>query len=73
MTNKRIRLPKEGLIEPQQGKGPAEQFLDVSDDVQGHGFPLPAPPADFTKTTAGHGGELEPGDARGDPDGSIHQ
>lgn len=64
MKNKRIQLPKEGLIAPEE-VGPGEHFLDVSDDVQGHGFPLPAPP-DFARTT-GHGGELEPGDSEAGP------
>ena len=72
MTSKRIQLPKEGLVN-QERRGPGEQFIDISDDVQGHGFPLPAPPADFTKTRGGHGGELDPGDAAGAPDEVIHR
>ncbi|HSD75996.1 MAG TPA: hypothetical protein VLA98_01280 [Solirubrobacteraceae bacterium] len=59
MADKRIHLPKEGLVDPRQ-RTPGEQFLDVSDDVQGHGFPLPAPPADFLKRGPGHGGEALP-------------
>jgi hypothetical protein len=59
MTNKRIQLPKEGLVDPRQ-RTPGEQFIDVSDDVQGHGFPLPAPPADFLRRGSGHGGEALP-------------
>jgi hypothetical protein len=66
MTNKRIQLPKEGLVDPRQPT-PGEQFLDTSNDVQGHGFPMPAPPADFQKRGAGHGGEALPtGDEDGD-------
>jgi hypothetical protein len=65
MTNKRIRLPKEGLVDPRQ-RQPGEQFIDVSDDVQGHGFPMPAPPADFTRKGAGHGGEALPTGDEGD-------
>jgi len=60
MANKRIQLPKEGLVDPRQ-RTPGEQFIDVSNDVQGHGlFPMPAPPADFLKRGAGHGGEALP-------------
>lgn len=69
MTNKRTRSPKEGLVEPEEGMGPGEQFLDTSDDVQGHGFPNTAPPAGFAKKGVGHGGELQPGDATGEPEG----
>ena len=59
MTNKRIQLPKEGLVDPRQPR-PGEQFIDVGNDVEGHGFPLPAPPADFMNRGAGHGGEALP-------------
>jgi hypothetical protein len=59
MTNKRLQLPKEGLVDPRQ-RTPGEQFIDITDDVQGHGFPLPAPPADFVKRGPGHGGEALP-------------
>ena len=61
MTNKRIRLPKEGLVEPRQ-RTPGEQFLDVGNDVEGHGFPLPAPPTELVRRGAGHGGEALPAD-----------
>jgi hypothetical protein len=61
MTNKRLQLPKEGLVDPRQ-RTPGEQFIDIGDDVQGHGFPLPAPPADFVKRGPGHGGEALPTD-----------
>lgn len=59
MADKRIQLPKEGLLEPRQ-RTPGEQFIDIGNDVQGHGFPLPAPPADFLKRGPGHGGEALP-------------
>jgi hypothetical protein len=58
MTTKRIRLPKEELVDPRQ-RTPGEQFIDISDDVQGHGFALPAPPAILPRG-AGHGGEAVP-------------
>ena len=41
MTNKRMRLPKEGIIEPEERSSPG---LDRGEDVEGHGFPNPAPP-----------------------------
>jgi hypothetical protein len=59
MATKRIHLPKEGLTDPRQ-RTPGEQFIDVGNDVEGHGFPLPAPPADFLKRGPGHGGEALP-------------
>jgi hypothetical protein len=59
MADKRIKLPREGLIDPRQ-RTPGEQFIDINDDVQGHGLPLPAPPASFLKRGPGHGGEALP-------------
>ena len=59
MANKRIQLPREGLVDPRHPR-PGEQFIDVSNDVEGHGFPLPAPPADFMNRGSGHGGEALP-------------
>lgn len=61
MTNKRIRLPKEGLVTPEE-LGPGEKFIDET-DVEGHGWVNPAPPIDFSKGTPTRGGELDPGDA----------
>jgi hypothetical protein len=62
MTNKRIRLPKEGLIEPE------DHPID-GDDVEGHGFVNPAPPADFSKRSPSSGGEVIPTDENGDAEG----
>ncbi|HEX7948721.1 MAG TPA: hypothetical protein VF494_00115 [Candidatus Limnocylindrales bacterium] len=59
MTSKRLHLPKEGFVDPQKRK-PGEQFIDTSNDVEGHGLPLPAPPVDFRDRGAGHGGEALP-------------
>ena len=61
MADKRIKLPREGFVDPNQRK-PGEQFIDISDDVQGHGLPLPAPPASFLRRGSGHGGEAVPTD-----------
>lgn len=55
MTNKRIRLPKEGLVEPEQ-RVPSE-FVDQT-DVEGHSWTNPAPPIDFGPKSPTHGGEL---------------
>lgn len=67
MTNKRLQLPKEGLIDPRQRK-PGEQFLDLGNDVEGHGLPVPAPPVDFRTRGAGHGGEALPTGDEQEPD-----
>ena len=62
MTNKRIRLPREGIVGPEDaGKiGPGEsRFIDET-DVEGHGWVNPAPPVDFSKGTTSHRGEVTP-------------
>jgi hypothetical protein len=64
MKNKRMRLPREGAIEPQggsKGSGP------VNDDVEGHGFANPAPPAGFSKRSPSQGGDVakDPDDGAG--------
>ena len=66
MTTKRIRLPKEGLVSPEE-LGPGEKFIDET-DVEGHGWAHPAPPVDFGKGTPSRGGELEPGETAGEDD-----
>jgi hypothetical protein len=69
MTNKRIRLPREGLVGPQEVRhvGPGEaRFLDET-DVEGHGWTTPAPPVDFSPRTPTHGGELFPTDGDDEP------
>ncbi len=64
MTNKRNRLPKEGLVRPEE-LGPGEKFIDET-DVEGHGWVNPAPPIDFSKGTPSRGGELEPSEPSDD-------
>jgi hypothetical protein len=67
MTNKRIRLPREGVTEPDsQPKGP-EYIGD--DDVTGHGFPTTAPPTDFSKRSPSSGGDAVPTDEDVDVEG----
>lgn len=60
MSNKRIRLPKEGLAGPEDVRAPG--FLDGTTDVEGHSWVNPAPPVDFIRRTPSHGGELLPTD-----------
>jgi hypothetical protein len=62
MSNKRIRFPREGLVEPEHQVGPGEHFIDETKDVQGHSWTNPAPPIDFSPQTPTHGGELLPTD-----------
>jgi hypothetical protein len=65
MTNKRIRLPREGIVGPEGARlGPDEaRFLDET-DVEGHAWTNPAPPVDFSKGAPSRGGELDPSEAR---------
>jgi hypothetical protein len=60
MTTKKMRLPKEGVIEPDQRSRNSEP--DDGADVEGHVFPMPAPPADFARRSPSQGGELVPTD-----------
>lgn len=57
---KRIKLPKDSLVEPEESRGP-EGFVDEG-DVEGHGIPVTAPPS-LGGQLPGHGGELTPTDA----------
>lgn len=61
MDNKRIRLPHEGLVEPEH-IGPGEKFIDETKDVEGHSWANPAPPVDFSPRSPTHGGEAVPTD-----------
>jgi hypothetical protein len=61
---KRIKLPKDSLVEPEESRGP-EGFIDEG-DVEGHGIPVTAPPS-LGQQLPGHGGELTPTDADEDP------
>jgi len=68
MTNKRIRLPKEGLVEP--GEHRKSPYIDA--DVEGHGFVNPAPPAGFSKRSPSSGGEFVPTDDDETEGGPTH-
>jgi hypothetical protein len=71
MANKRMRLPREGVT----GTGDEAKAPDFigEDDVTGHGLPITAPPADFSKRTPTSGGELFPTDTDRDDDGEAHR
>ena len=60
---KKITLPKDSLVEPEQGPAP-DGFIDEG-DVEGHGLPITAPPS-LGQRLPGHGGELTPTDAEDD-------
>ena len=75
MDKKFAKLPKEGLVQPEERKMP----LIDSDDVEGHGLPLTPPPS-FGTRTPGHGGEIVPMDDdaegfidRAGPEGIVRQ
>jgi hypothetical protein len=57
---KKIKLPKDSLVEPEQGRGPGEALVDEG-DVEGHGLPVTAPPS-LGQQVPGHGGEITPTD-----------
>ena len=61
MSNKRIRLPKDGLVGPDH-VGPGEKFIDETRDVEGHSWTNPGPPTDFSPRLPTHGGEAVPTD-----------
>jgi hypothetical protein len=41
---KKYKLPKDTLVEPEQGSQPGDAFID-GQDVEGHGLPTTAPPS----------------------------
>ena len=65
MTNKQIRLPREGLRGPEDGAPAGDGFIDGT-DVEGHGWTNPAPPIDLNPRMPTHGGELFPTDTEDD-------
>lgn len=66
MNNKRIRLPKEGLVSPEK-RIRHDDFIDGT-DVEGHSWTNPAQPVDFSKGTPTHGGEYGPGESATEPE-----
>lgn len=73
MSNKRIRLPREGIVGPGEARsiGPGEAGLISETDVEGHGWVNPAPPIDFSKGTPSQGGELVPTDKDDEGTGNL--
>lgn len=69
MNNKHIRLPKEGLVEPESR---VRDGVTPTDDVEGHGLPLTAPPS-FGRHTPGHGGENIPSPDPDENDVEAHR
>ena len=57
MTNKKMRLPKEGIYVRNDGRDDSK-LIDTN-DVEGHGLPVTPPPSFGTKVP-GHGGENIP-------------
>jgi hypothetical protein len=65
MTRRSMRLPKDGLVAPEDRTGATSD-----DDVEGHGMPLTAPPSLGHRSPGGHGGEATPSaDDEGDVEG----
>ena len=65
MDKKNMKLPKEGLVEPEELR-----FIDET-DVEGHGLPLTPPPSVVIRGT-GHGGENIPtNDDEDDVEGHV--
>ena len=55
---KKYKLPKDALVEPEQGTPPGDGFID-GQDVEGHGLPTTAPPS-LDPQGRTHGGEAMP-------------
>ena len=66
---KRFRLPKDGLVEPEER---ASSELS-GDDVEGHGLPLTPPPSFGAQRSPGHGGENVPSPAGDEDDVEGHR
>jgi hypothetical protein len=66
--SKRFKLPKEGLVEPEERMS----FID-GEDVEGHGLPTTAPPSLLPDRGPSHGGEALPRPADDDDDVEGHR
>jgi hypothetical protein len=66
---KRYRLPKDGLLEPEQDSA---AFID-GQDVEGHGLPTTAPPSLLPNRGPGHGGEAVESDSTDEDDVEGHR
>ncbi len=57
MVRRAMRLPKDQIVEPEDRTHPTGT---ADDDVEGHGFPVTAPPSLASRRGSGHGGEATP-------------
>jgi hypothetical protein len=57
MVRQRTKLPKDQAFEPADVRPSAS---GTDDDVEGHGFPVTAPPNPVMGRGTGHGGEAVP-------------
>ncbi len=69
MDKKHIRLPREGLLHPEDG--PSD--LVDGGDVEGHGLPTTAPPSFGPNRGPGHGGEDIPSPTGDEDDVEGHR
>jgi hypothetical protein len=53
---RKYKLPKDSLVEPEEGQQPGDGFID-GQDVEGHGLPTTAPPSIDPQRDTSHGGE----------------
>jgi hypothetical protein len=66
MDKKHMKLPKEGLVEPE------ELRLIDDGDVEGHGLPTTAPPTSFGNDRRPRGGDItSPTDGDDDGKGGV--
>jgi hypothetical protein len=68
MSKRDLRLPREGLVQPEDAPSSADL-----DDVEGHGLPTTAPPAFGRTGQPGHGGENIPSPADDEDDVEGHR
>ena len=70
---KNVKLPKDGLVEPEGRQIKSLEPLIDSNDVEGHGLPVTPPPGFGPQRTPGHGGENIPSPVDDDDDVEGHR
>ncbi len=70
MDKKHIKLPKEGLADPDEAR---RSGLIDGGDVEGHGLPTTAPPSFGSARLPGHGGEHIPTPVEDEDDVEGHR
>ena len=68
---KNVKLPKEGVVDPENART-GDELID-SNDVEGHGLPLTPPPSFGPQRTPGHGGENIPSPVDDEDDVEGHR